>query len=149
MSAKRRKSKKQSDANSEWQREELVLFLDRNLGKHVIAGKLRSAGMNVEVHDDHLPADAPDEAWIELVGQNGWVALTKDKNILYRAAEINSIKKYSARVIVVRAKETTGLEIAEMLVKRERKIVSLAKKTAAPFVAGIYRNGQVGRYDID
>lgn len=54
MSAGQKKSKKQSGANSKPQREP-TLFLDRNLGKHIVANRLRSEGMAVEVHDDHLP----------------------------------------------------------------------------------------------
>ena len=69
---------------------EPVLFLDRNLGKHVIAEALRSAGICVEVHDDHLPIDAPDEDWIALAGRKGWIVLTKDKNIRYRHAQLAS-----------------------------------------------------------
>ena len=52
-----------------------------------MAGKLRSfrsLGMKVEVHDDHLLPDAPDEDWIALVGKEGWFSLTKDKNIRHR-----------------------------------------------------------------
>ncbi len=108
MSVQKRKSKKRSDVNSDWQREEPILFLDRNLGKHVIADRLRSAGMKVEIHDNHLPLDAPDEDWIALVGRRGWVALTKDKNIRYRTAELASIIRNAARVIVVRAKMRRG-----------------------------------------
>ena len=120
MGGKKRKSKKRSDVSSNRQREEPTLFLDRNLGKHIIAHRLRSEGMTVEVHDDHLPADAPDEDWLELVGRMGWIALTKDKNIRYRTAELDSIRRHAARVIVIRAKNTTGPEIAELLVKARR-----------------------------
>jgi len=68
------------------------IYLDRNLGKHVIADALREAGATVEIHDDHLPLNAPDEDWIALVGRNSWIAITKDKNIRHRAAEIAAIK---------------------------------------------------------
>ena len=122
MSVQKRKSKKRSDVNSDWQREEPILFLDRNLGKHVIADRLRSAGMKVEIHDNHLPLDAPDEDWIALVGRREWVALTKDKNIRYRTAELASIIRNAARVIVIRAKNATGSDIAELLVKGRRRI---------------------------
>ena len=78
--------------------------------------------MKVEVHDKHLAPDAPDEAWIALVGQMGWVALTKDKNIRYRAAELESMKRNAARVIVIRARNATGEDIAELLVKGRHRI---------------------------
>lgn len=92
MSAGQKKSKKPSGANSKLQHEP-TLFLDRNLGKHAIANRLRSEGMAVEVHDDHLAPDAPDEDWIALVGCKNWLAITKDRNIRYRTAELEAISK--------------------------------------------------------
>ena len=146
MSAERRKSKKRSGASFRQQPEEPTLFLDRNLGRHIIANRLRAERMKVEVHDDHLPLDAPDEEWIALVGRKGWVAVTKDKNVRYRAAELASIRRHSARVIVIRMKNATGSDLAELLVTGRRRIASFAAKTPAPFVAGIYGNGQVKMY---
>ena len=142
-----RKSKKRSGANSQ-PPPEPTLFIDRNLGKHVIADRLRADGMTVEVHDDHLPQNAPDEEWIALVGRKGWVAITKDKNIRYRAAELEAIRRHSARVIVIRMKNATGTDIAELLVKGRRRIARFAAKTPPPFVAGISRNGAVKAYEI-
>jgi predicted nuclease of predicted toxin-antitoxin system len=146
MSVKKRKSKKRSDVSSSWQREEPILFLDRNLGKHIIADRLRSAGMKVEVHDNHLPPDAPDEDWLALVGRMGWVALTKDKNIRYRTAELESIRRNAARIIVIRAKNATGSDIAELLVKGRRRIARFVAKTVAPFVAAIDGSSRIRVY---
>ena len=146
MSVKKRKSKKRSDVSSSWQREEPILFLDRNLGKHIIADRLRSAGMKVEVHDNHLPPDAPDEDWLALVGRMGWVALTKDKNIRYRTAELKSIRRNAARIIVIRAKNATGSDIAELLVKGRRRIARFVAKTVAPFVAAIDGSSRIRVY---
>ena len=147
MSAGQKKSKKQSGANSKQQREP-TLFLDRNLGKHIVASRLRSEGMAVEVHDDHLPPDAPDEDWIALVGRKNWLAITKDRNIRYRIAELEAIRRHSARVFVIRMKNATGPEIGELLVKGGRRIARFAAITSPPFVAGIYGNGTVKAFDI-
>lgn len=127
--------------------EEPTLFLDRNLGRHIVADRLRSEGMKVEIHDDHLPPDAPDEDWIALVGRKGWVAVTKDKNMRYRAGELASIRDHSARVVVVRTKNATGQDIAALLVAGRRRIARFVKSTPAPFVAGITGSGQVREYE--
>jgi len=99
----------------------------------------------VEVHDDHLPIDAPDEHWIELVAKNGWIAITKDKNIRYRHAEIESVKASGARV-VVRAKNVTGSDLAILLIKHYQRIQDFARKNKAPFVVGLDRNGKLSLY---
>ena len=148
MIAEKQRSKKRSDASSELQPDEIVLFLDRNLGNHVIAGALRDAGHQVEIHDDHLPVDAPDEHWIRLVSSRGWIGLTKDKQIRYRTAEISAIKEYGARVIVIRAKNQTGPEIAEILVKYYSRIQRFVTRESVPFIAGINRSGAISHYAI-
>lgn len=141
------KSTKRSGASSQSPPEEPTLFLDRNLGRHIVAGRLREDGVRVEIHDDHLPPDAPDEDWIALVGRNGWLAVTRDRNIRYRAAELAAIERHRARVLVVRAKNATGPDIAELLTTGRRRIARFAARTPAPFVAGIYRGGQLRGYD--
>ena len=146
MSANRRRSRKRSVASSKQPPENRALYLDRNLGKHVIADALRDAGFQVEVHDDHLPIDAPDEDWIELVGKKGWIALTKDKNIRYRFAELDAIKTHKARVVVIRAKNVTGNELADLVVKHHGKIQRFSSVHKAPFVAGIDRAGKLFLY---
>ena len=142
-----RKSKKRSAASSRPQPEP-TLFIDRSLGKHIIAERLRAEGMAVEVHDDHLPQNAPDEEWIALVGRKGWVAITKDRNVRYRTAELAAIRRHAARVIVIRMKNATGTEIADLLVRGRSRIARYAAKTPPPFVAGIYGSGTVKAYEI-
>ena len=104
--------------------------------------------MKVKVHDDHLQQNAPDETWIALVGEKGWVALTKDKNIRHRIAEFHSIKKHSARIIVIRAKNATGEDIADLLVKGRKSIERFVANNPAPFVAKIDRGCRVKMYSV-
>jgi predicted nuclease of predicted toxin-antitoxin system len=148
MNAKKRKSTKRFAASSNPQLSDLVLYLDRNLGRHLLAGKLRAAGYLVQVHDDHLPQNAPDEEWISLVARKRWIAITKDKNIRYRFAELAAIKKYKAGVLVIRAKNTTADDIAELLIKAKKRLEKYVTSTAKPFVAGNDRYGKIVAYKL-
>ncbi len=148
MSVKKKRSKKRSVPSSKPPRKDVPYYLDRNMGKHVIADALRAAGSSVELHDDHLAPDAPDEDWIALVGTKAWLAVTKDKNIRYRAAEIEAIKRHRAKIYVVRAKNATGQEIADLLVAARVKIQRFGRINDAPFVAGIDRSGRITKYAI-
>ena len=141
MNARARKSRKRYGASLKPPPETPTLFLDRNLGKNIISARLRSEGVNVEVHDDHFAIDAPDEEWIRSVARRGWVAATKDRNILYRTHEIESIRENAARVIVIRMKNATGPAIAEMLCASMPRIARFVAATPAPFVASITSNG--------
>ena len=61
-----------------------VLFVDRSLGAKKIPSELRARGYEVRVHDDLLSQDAADEDWLKLIGKNGWIGITRDKNIRYQ-----------------------------------------------------------------
>lgn len=147
MSARKRRSRKQSAANSR-PPPEFTYFIDRNLGKHKVAEAIRAAGEQVEVHDDHLPQNAPDEDWIQLVGEKGWLAVTKDKNIRYRQSEIAAIRAHAARIFVISPKNVTADDISEILLKASARMKKFAEKTQPPFVAAVYRDGAVKPYPV-
>jgi uncharacterized protein with PIN domain len=69
------------------QLESSVFFVDRSLGKHIVAQALRSQGVTVEVHDDIFSPDAADEEWLATAGQKQWVVLTKDNRLRYHHRE--------------------------------------------------------------
>lgn len=51
-----------------------------------MAGVLRDAGLDVEIHDDHFVPDAKDEEWLSAVGRKQWIVVTRDERIRYRGA---------------------------------------------------------------
>lgn len=53
-----------------------VFFLDRNLGRSVVAEALREAGAHVEVHNEHFAQDERDDVWLDAVGARGWIVVT-------------------------------------------------------------------------
>ena len=128
------------------QHEEPTLFLDRCLGRNHFASLLRLAGMKVEVHDNYLPQNAPDDDWIALVGRKGWVAITKDKRIRHREAELKSVKDHKARIIVLRMRIATIEEMANILIMARCQIALLNTKTEAPFMAKIDRGCKLQLY---
>ena len=148
MAARRRKSKKPSDVNSRPPDDSPVLFIDRNLGRHVLADKLREAGIACEVHDDHLPQEATDETWLQFIGEKGWIAIGRDKNIRYRGPEKTALIQANACLIVVRAKNTTGSDIADLIIRHINRIYRFANKHDAPFIAGITRDGKITKYPL-
>lgn len=148
MIARKRKSKKLSGVNSRPPEARPVLFIDRNLGRHVLADKLRAAGIPCEVHDDHLPQDATDETWLQFVGEKGWIAIGRDKNIRYRGPEKAALIQANACLIVVRAKNTTGPDIADLIIRHINRIYRFADKHDVPFIAGITRDGKITEYPL-
>ena len=147
MGGRTKKSKKPSAVSSR-EPPKGVFYIDRNLGKIAVPAALRSAGFTAEVHDDHLPPDAPDELWISLCGKQNWIAVTKDKNIRFRTHELSSIKAHKAKIFVLRAKNLTGQSQGELLARHAKRLLNFALAEPGPFVAGIDRAGKIKKYDI-
>lgn len=123
--------------------ETLVFFVDRSLGKRVIADSLRAAGALVEIHDDHFPIDAPDEHWLGEVGKRGWVVLTKDKKIQHRVLEQAAVAKSKTRMFALTGGNLQGTEMAEIFVRALSKMGRLVRGNPAPFIAKVTRSGGV------
>lgn len=69
-------------------------FFDRSLGK-ISAHRLREQGHVVHRIAEHYPNDAQqiaDEDWISEGCRLGWVLLTKDRRIRYRAQELAALQ---------------------------------------------------------
>ncbi len=146
MAAKKRKSKKRSAANSK-RPDGFVFFLDRSLGRHVVAEALRTAGAEVEVHADRFREDAPDDEWLDRVGKKGWLVLTKDKRIRYRRAEFDAVVQANVRLFVLTAGNVTAMEMGEIFVKALRGMNRLAGNHDAPFIARVTKGSGVSLYD--
>ena len=147
MAARKRKSKKRSAANSK-RPESFVFFLDRCLGRHVVADALKAAGAEVKVHADFFSDDAPDDEWLEWVGRRGWLVLTKDKRIRYRKSEFAAVRQTDVRLFVLIAGQITAVEMGEIFVKALNKMERLAIKYKEPFIARVTKAGNVSKYDI-
>lgn len=123
--------------------EPLVLFIDRSLGKKIVAGALRQAVAQVEIHDDHFPPDAPDEDWLREVGRQGWVVLTKDRGIRYRAPALVAIRQSAVRMFVLTAGDLQGAEMAAIFAKALPRIARVVSRQTAPFIAKVTKSGAV------
>jgi hypothetical protein len=120
-----------------------VFFVDRSLGKHVIAEALRAAGVQVEVHDDHFPQNALDETWLPAVGRKGWAVLTSDDRIRYRHAEISAASTARVALFIFTGKRMRGTAIADALVRALPAMMELLATKRRPFVAKVSRAGAV------
>ncbi len=78
--------------------EDIVLFVDRCLGRIEVATALRAAGARVETHDAHFPITCDDDEWLPKVGALGWIVLTKDKYIRRRPKERRALEDVLATV---------------------------------------------------
>ena len=136
------KSRKRSAANSK-PPDPPVFFLDRSLGTGAVAAALRAAGHRVVVHDEEFPQDALDGEWLPLVGERGWVVLTKDRQIRTRKNEIAALIQARVAAFVITRADLTGPEMAKALVAALPAMLRALAKRARPFVAKVTTAGAV------
>ncbi|MBI2302683.1 MAG: hypothetical protein HYU66_27570 [Armatimonadetes bacterium] len=118
-----------------------VYFVDRSLGRHVVADALRGAGARVEVHDDHFRQDCPDQEWLAEVGRRGWVVLTKDHRIAYRTLERLAVAESNVRMLVLVGGDLSGEQMAAAFVRALQRMQRFAREHDPPFIAKVYRDG--------
>lgn len=124
--------------------EQPEFFLDRSLGK-ITASRLREVGYVVHLIADHYPNDAsdiPDEHWIAEGCSQGWVLLTKDKRIRYRAAELEALQEGHLFCLV--SGTMTIDEMTQAFLDALPKIVRAAQGEPAGFWH-VYRDGKIKR----
>ena len=145
MAAKGSKSKKQSDASFQPKQPDdgLVLFLDRCLGRFVVAEALRAAGQQVQLHHDHFDQDAKDPDWLRPVGLKGWVVLTKDRHIRSNQIEIESIIGAKIACFNLASAGMNGSQMAHVLVAALKDIRRMLGRIDRPFIANVTSSGGV------
>ena len=123
----------------------LPFFLDRQIGKYVVANALRKAGAIVEVHDDHFPQETEDLVWIPAVAARGWVLITRDQNIRYNALERAAYRSARLRGFIVTGKGMGGAEFAELMVACLPRMTRKVAHAQGPLLYTISRGGTFTR----
>lgn len=120
-----------------------TFFLDKCLGKQIIAKILRKEGTHVEIHDDHFLPNAKDKEWLPEVGKKEWIVLTKDKRIRHRTPERIAVIKAKVGIFTLLAGDLQGSEMANIFLKALPAISRFIKKHKPPFIVKISRSGKV------
>jgi predicted nuclease of predicted toxin-antitoxin system len=118
------------------------IFVDRSLGRR-IGDHLIAAGAIVHLHDDHFDQGVDDEIWLTEVGELGWIVLTKDKAIRYRAIEREALLNAGIRAFFFMSGNVPFEQMAEIVAGALPRIQRFVEKHKPPFIAGIYKDGTI------
>ena len=121
----------------------ITFFIDRCLGSKRIVIALRQAGLTVESHDENFPTNAQDVDWLPIVGEQGWVVLTKDANIDRRPLERMAVARSGVYLFILTSQNLSGNDMIEILTKAIVPMQNLVRKHPAAFIAKIYRDSRV------
>lgn len=125
MGARKKTSKRRSATTSPLE-EKIVFFVDRSLGKGV-RDALRSAGADVVYLEDEHEHDTSDAHWLATAGKNGYVVITKDKQIRRRLAEREALLAANVRAFFLTSGNLTGAEMTTILTTHLTAMTLLAR----------------------
>lgn len=107
-----------------------VFFLDRGLGRFLVADAIRQRGYTAlpmaDVYGGGEDERVPDDDWILRADAEGWVALTKDYSIV--RDHIETLKETGLRVFALNNANLTGPQMVERIDTHLNRIVQRASK---------------------
>ncbi|MGH8249604.1 MAG: hypothetical protein ACREVI_02725 [Steroidobacteraceae bacterium] len=128
-------------ASSSVRRREFTLYVDESIySKDLVSGLLlakedvRRVGIDVKF-------GAKDHEWLEVVGTNGWFALTRDQRIRYRTLEKRTMKAYEVGAFTFIGGQATASQTTARVLELLPKMKAIAKSETRPF---LYTFGHVG-----
>lgn len=119
---------------------EPTFFTDRDFGPTPtcdVVQILRSAGLQVECHDDHFGDEALDWEWLRVCGQEEWVPLSKDRRISYSPLAKREIMEAGVKLFVMIG-EYSHPTLAQNFVNTVDSVKRQIEKHDEAFIARVY-----------
>ena len=121
-----------------------TFFIDRCLGKHLVAEKLREAGATVEVHDDYCPQNMKDPELLREIGVREWLFVTKDDRIRTRGIEKEALIYAGVGAFILGTRQgVTGRKAGQIFAKALRRMIRFDAKYKRPYIAKVGVDGSV------
>lgn len=121
------------------------LFIDRCAWSGALGRALTEAGIPFVAHHDQFAHDAPDEVWLTAAADRGWLVVTRDQRIRYRANELAAMQRARLHVFVFTQGALTGAETGSILVRSHAAILRQAVAVQPPAFFSLTRSGDVNR----
>lgn len=115
------------------------IYVDESASQLTLPTELRNRGLKVYTRHDVFAANEPidDPTWLSHCGRHKWIAITKDKGIRHRPAEIQMLLAARVRMFVISAGGLTGRDQAELIVKALGAMRRWVLNEPAPFAVRI------------
>jgi predicted nuclease of predicted toxin-antitoxin system len=138
-------SGKRSVSSSGSPPEQRPLFIDRCAWSAALGRALSEAGIAFVAHHDHFSHDAPDDQWLAAAADRGWLVVTRDQRIRYRANELAAMRRANLHVFVFTQGGLTGAETGSILVRCHAEMLRAARDVTPPAFFSLTRRGEVNR----
>lgn len=112
-------------------------------------GALREASLQAEAHDSHFDMNTPDTVWLPVIGQKGWVLLTKDKAIRTNELERQALVANNVAAFMLGRGDLPGAEMARIFINAMRTVERALRRYEVPFIASVSRTSVVSMKLVD
>jgi len=112
-----------------------VIFIDRSIPRSV-ADALKLVGReDVRWLEDEFAHNTPDEVWIPVVAERGWVAISRDKKIRTRMRQRSLVREYGLGCFILQQRQNlTRWDYLKLLAANLDEWERKAASTPRPFM---------------
>ncbi len=131
--------------------DELTFYFDVNFGKRFPKAlfSLR-APVKIEWHmNQRFPMNMPDDEWLEIVGEKGWIVFSHDRKFHKEATETAAILQHRVGCFYLPAANGSPWHKAHALIRNFNRIRVLAEKTTKPFIFDVKTSGRIVQVKFD
>jgi hypothetical protein len=126
-----------------------TVFIDRNSGGRAFKALLERAGLTVVLHDEQFAPKTTDEAWIQEVGQRGWLAVTGDNAITRSAIALHHIRHSRLHLFILHGLNgATADGKAQCIINASAQMQRLADAHVPPAIWRIGSDEVARRFDF-
>lgn len=87
-------------------------FVDNNLSQHLANG-MKAFGEDVVHLKEFFPDDVDDVVWLEHIGREGWILITRDERVRYNPSESAAIREHNIGAFFLGGKNRGRWELIE------------------------------------
>lgn len=104
---------------------------------------LRDAGIPFIAHHERFSDDIPDEDWLGVAGTEGWIVITRDKNIRRKPNEIKAYRDNNVIAFVLASGNATAEDTARLVVALHPRILRKARTIKPPAMFSVALAGGI------
>lgn len=123
---------------------DIKFFVDENCSNDLVIALRLLGPNNIEHLLENFEAGTKDTVWLEYVGKNGLVVITKDQKIRKNPKEKAALLKYKIVAFFLSGKKMSGWELSKQLINAWEKIEAQAKRQKKKGIAGAFNVSRHG-----
>ena len=125
----------------------MTYFFDRSLGKR-LPQVFKARGIAAITHDDLFAQATADVTWLQIAGERGWIAITKDDPIRHNTNERRALIENAVGCFVLANANASGAQMEQALSLAWEGIEQIVRDEAQPFLYIISLDGQLRRVSL-